>query len=95
VRFGIQMTVELKPGLLDPQGKAVEGAAPSLGWDNVQDVRIGKYITFSIEAPDQEAATNQVEQMAQRFLSNPVIERFTVLDVFSLEVAGLPEGPPR
>jgi phosphoribosylformylglycinamidine synthase subunit PurS len=74
MRFEAQLVVSLKDGLLDPQGKAVEGALPALGWDNVDHVRVGKYIQLVIEASDRDAAEAQVRSMAQRFLSNPVIE---------------------
>jgi phosphoribosylformylglycinamidine synthase len=81
VRFRFEVLVSLKDGLLDPQGKAVQGALPTLGWTNVTDVRVGKHISLSVEAPDEAAATEQVEQMARRFLSNPVIEDFRMLGV--------------
>jgi len=73
--------VRLKEGLLDPQGKAVEAALPSLGWTNVSHVRVGKEIEFDVDAPDEAAARAQVTQMAERFLSNPVIETFEILQV--------------
>jgi phosphoribosylformylglycinamidine synthase len=76
-----EVLVSLKPGLLDPQGKAVEGSLPALGWTNVHDVRVGKHIQLTVEAGDAEAARAQVEQMAARLLSNPVIETFRVLSV--------------
>jgi phosphoribosylformylglycinamidine synthase PurS subunit len=73
--------VSLKAGLLDPQGKAVEDALPTLRWTNVSDVRVGKHVQLTIEAPDEASARAQVEEMAQRLLSNPVIEDFHVLAV--------------
>jgi phosphoribosylformylglycinamidine synthase len=77
----VQLAVRLKEGLLDPQGKAVEGALPSLGWDNVSRVRVGKDIELEIEAADEAAARSQVQEMAVRFLTNPVIEDFSVVEV--------------
>ncbi|MEP7032522.1 MAG: phosphoribosylformylglycinamidine synthase subunit PurS, partial [Actinomycetota bacterium] len=44
MRFRAQVVVSLKDGLLDPQGKAVEGSLPALGWTNVSDVRVGRYV---------------------------------------------------
>jgi phosphoribosylformylglycinamidine synthase PurS subunit len=79
MRFRFEVLVTLKDGLLDPQGKAVEGALPSLGWANVDEVRVGKHIRLTVEAADEQAARAQVEEMAGRFLSNPVIEDFSVL----------------
>ena len=75
------VAVWLKDGLLDPQGKAVEGALPALGWTNVTDVRVGKRISMTVEAPDADAAREQARQMADRFLSNPVIEVSAVEEV--------------
>jgi phosphoribosylformylglycinamidine synthase len=78
-RFTFEVLVRLKPGLLDPQGKAVEGALPALGWTNVSDVRVGKHVELIVEASDEEAARTQVEDLSTRLLSNPVIEEFQIL----------------
>jgi phosphoribosylformylglycinamidine synthase subunit PurS len=79
--FTFEVLVLLKPELLDPQGKAVEGSLPAMGFDNVTGVRMGKHIKLTVEAPDEAAATTQVQDMATRVLSNPVIEEFEVLEV--------------
>jgi phosphoribosylformylglycinamidine synthase subunit PurS len=79
VRFTFEVLVRLKPGLLDPQGKAVEGALPAMGWTNVSEVRVGKHVELVVEAASEDAARAQVEDMAHRLLSNPVIEDTTVL----------------
>jgi phosphoribosylformylglycinamidine synthase PurS subunit len=79
VKYRFEVVVALKAGLLDPQGKAVQNALPALGWSNVSDVRVGKHIELVVEAPDEGAARSQVDEMAQRFLSNPVIEEFRVM----------------
>jgi len=89
VRFRAQVVVSLKEGLLDPQGKAVEGALPALGWGNVAAVRVGKYVELTVDAEDRAAAVHQVEEMCRRFLSNPVIEDFRVVAV---EEAPAPAG---
>ena len=66
-----------KPEILDPQGKAVHGALPRLGFEGVTDVRQGK--RFELEVASVDAATlAEVEQIAGTLLSNPVIEDFTV-----------------
>jgi phosphoribosylformylglycinamidine synthase subunit PurS len=77
--FSFEVLVSLKPGLSDPQGKAVEGALPALGWTNVAHVKVGKHIRLTVDAPDEAAAREQVEEMADRLLSNPVIEDFRVV----------------
>ena len=79
--FTFEILVSLKPGLLDPQGKAVEGSLPAMGFDHVADVRVGKHIRLTVEAPDEAAAETQVREMATRVLSNPVIEDFEISQV--------------
>ena len=74
-----EVLVQLKPGLLDPQGKAVEGSLPAMGWTNVREVRVGRHVELTIEADSEQAAQAQAEEMAQRLLSNPVIEDFQIL----------------
>jgi len=81
MKFAVEVVVSLKEGLLDPQGKAVEGALPSLGWTNVSDVRVGKHIRLTVDAESQDAAVRQVHEMTERFLSNLVIEEFRLIDV--------------
>jgi phosphoribosylformylglycinamidine synthase len=81
VRFSVEVLVTLKPGLADPQGKAVEGALPALGWTNVAGVRVGKHVRLEMESDDETSARAQVEAMAGRLLSNPVIEDSRVLEV--------------
>jgi phosphoribosylformylglycinamidine synthase PurS subunit len=76
--------VSLKEGLLDPQGKAVQDALPTMGWTNVTEVRVGKHVELTVEASNEAAARAQVDDMARRLLSNPVIEDFTVLEMSQL-----------
>jgi phosphoribosylformylglycinamidine synthase PurS subunit len=85
MRFEAEVLVTLKPGLADPQGKAVEGALPALGWTNVSVVRIGKHVRLELEAESHDAARSQVEEMATRLLSNPVIEDATIDGLTALE----------
>jgi phosphoribosylformylglycinamidine synthase PurS subunit len=81
VRFHCSLDVNLKRELLDPQGKAVEASLPAMGWTNVSGVRIGKHIELYLEADSQTEAMAQVQDMADRVLSNPVIEGFVIRDV--------------
>jgi len=80
VTFVFEVLVTLKEGLSDPQGKAVEGALSTLGWTNVRDVHVGKHIRLTLDAADEEAARAQVREMAERLLSNPVIEDYWILE---------------
>jgi phosphoribosylformylglycinamidine synthase subunit PurS len=79
VKFRVEVVVSLKEGLLDPQGKTIQDALPTLGWRNVSEVRVGKHIELVVESDDEAAAREQVAEMARRFLSNPVIEDFRIL----------------
>ena len=72
------VTVMLKPGVLDPQGKAIGHALNTLGFDNVGEVRAGKVIELELTEADPERARAAAEQMAVRLLANPVIESFRV-----------------
>ncbi len=80
MRYTFEVLVSLKPGLADPQGKAVESSLPALGWTNVSDVRVGKHIDLAIEAANGDEARAQVDDMARQLLSNPVIEEFRILE---------------
>jgi phosphoribosylformylglycinamidine synthase subunit PurS len=81
VKRQFQVTVFLKEGLADPQGKAIEEAAPTMGWRGVSNVRVGKTITFTVEAETAEAARTIAGEMAERLLSNPVIEESWLTDL--------------
>ena len=74
----VVVDVMLKPEILDPQGKAVLGALPRLGFDGVTDVRQGKRFELEIEGELTEARRAEVEKMAETLLSNPVIEDYAV-----------------
>ena len=71
----VKVYVTLKPTLLDSQGRVVQNALASLGYDKVQQVRMGKYIEMEVngEGPEIE---RQVKEMCDRLLANPVIENY-------------------
>jgi phosphoribosylformylglycinamidine synthase len=70
--------VTLKSGVLDPQGKAVEGALRRLGFKGVAGVRQGKYIELELAEKNAKKAKRQVEEMCRKLLANTVIEDFRV-----------------
>jgi phosphoribosylformylglycinamidine synthase, purS protein len=70
-----RVTVSRKPGVLDPEGRAIARALAGLGFSSVRDVRVGKVIELEL-APG--TARAEVEEMARRLLANPVIESFRV-----------------
>jgi phosphoribosylformylglycinamidine synthase len=67
-----------KPEILDPQGKAVLGALPRLGFSGVTDVRQGKRFELEFDGEVTDAVLAEVDKMAETLLSNPVIENYTV-----------------
>jgi phosphoribosylformylglycinamidine synthase len=74
----MRVIVGLKPGVLDPQGKAIEGALGSLGFEGVRGVRQGKVIELDLDASDEAAARAEAERMAERLLANPVMETYRI-----------------
>lgn len=71
--YRAEIKVMLKPSILDPQGRAVEGALHRLGTTNVTDVRIGKHLTLTLSGERAEVKV-QLEQLIEEVLSNPVME---------------------
>jgi phosphoribosylformylglycinamidine synthase len=74
----VVVDVMLKPEILDPQGKAVRGALPRLGFEGITDVRQGKRFELEIEGELTDARLAEVHDIAEKLLSNPVIEDFEV-----------------
>ncbi|UCC60290.1 MAG: phosphoribosylformylglycinamidine synthase subunit PurS [Dehalococcoidia bacterium] len=68
--------VTLKPTVNDPQGLTIKGGLHTLGFDSVQSVRSGKYIEVRVDISDRAKAEEQVNEMCDRLLANPVIEDF-------------------
>jgi phosphoribosylformylglycinamidine synthase len=74
-----RVTVTLKTGVLDPQGKAIEGALRSLGIEGVASVRQGKVFDIEVDGvTDREKATELLKQAADKLLANTVIENYRV-----------------
>ena len=72
-----RIRITLKNGVLDPQGKAIQGALASLGFHGVNDVRQGKYIEVDLTSTDKTAAEAEVERMCKDLLANTVIENYS------------------
>lgn len=70
--------ISLKPGVLDPQGKAIGNALASLGFSGVGEVRQGKLIQLELSETDPQRARATVEAMCRQLLANPVIEDWTI-----------------
>ncbi len=72
----VKVFVTPRQGILDPQGRAAEGALKSLGFTNVDSVRVGRYIVLDIAAPSAGAAADEAKKMCEQLLVNPLIEDF-------------------
>ena len=76
--YRVSVHITPRKGLLDPQGKAVEGALHSLGFGTVREVHVGRHIVIENEAADADEAKDAVRAMCERLLANPVTEDFEI-----------------
>ena len=76
--FRFAVAVMPKDGILDPQGRAVEQSLTHLQVDNVGDVRVGRRVELTVEAPDATTAIATAERLAEELFANPLIERWSV-----------------
>ncbi|HEY9672980.1 MAG TPA: phosphoribosylformylglycinamidine synthase subunit PurS [Waterburya sp.] len=85
-KYQARIYVTLRPSVLDPAGVAVESGLKQLGYDNVEQVRIGKYVELMISAAHEETAREQLDRICDQLLANPVIEnyRFELVEVAAL-----------
>ena len=86
----VVVSVMPKPEILDPQGKAVHGALARLGFGGISDVRQGKRFELQVEGELTEERLTEIHDLAERLLSNPVIEDFTVAVVEAVETREVP-----
>lgn len=75
-RFAVNVTP--KPGILDPQGRAVEGSLGHLGIEGVSDVRVGRRVELTVRAPTEREARATADRLAAELLSNPLIEAYSL-----------------
>ena len=76
--FKAKITVRMKKGLLDPQGTAIGGALKSLGYSQVKEVRVGKFIEVALNAKNKAEAGKKVEEMCKKLLANPTKDDYTI-----------------
>ena len=76
--YRFSVSVMPKPGILDPQGRAVEASLPHLGVESVSDVRVGRRVELAVEAVSEAEARAVVERLASELFSNPLIEASSV-----------------
>ncbi|MFO8236362.1 MAG: phosphoribosylformylglycinamidine synthase subunit PurS [Bacteroidales bacterium] len=79
MKFTAEINVMPLKNLLDPQGKAVKSSMKKIGFNNVDDVRIGKHITLELEAENKEKAMEQVNEACNKLLANPVMEGYSYI----------------
>ena len=70
--------ITLKKDVLDPQGSVIANSLGSLGFNNIEDVRQGKYIEIKLDSENEESANKQVNEMCEKLLANLVIEDYKV-----------------
>ncbi len=76
--FRVPVQIVPRQGLLDPQGSAVASALKTVGFPEVQDVHVGRFVIVHTEANDATAATAAVKRMCEKLLANPVTEDFVI-----------------
>ncbi|MCT7948883.1 phosphoribosylformylglycinamidine synthase subunit PurS [Ancylothrix sp. C2] len=75
-KYHAQIYVTLRPSVLDPAGVAVQSGLSHLGYDNVEQVRIGKYVELTITAANEDEAKASLDRICDQLLANPVIENY-------------------
>jgi len=75
--FHSKVVVTLRKSILDPQGKAVEQGLHSMGYQSVENIRMGKHVEFDVDVATQSEAEQVVKEISTKLLSNPVMEDFT------------------
>ncbi|MFP4663376.1 MAG: phosphoribosylformylglycinamidine synthase subunit PurS [Bacteroidales bacterium] len=76
MKFIAEINVMPQKALLDPQGKAVNNLMHNMGFKSVENLRIGKHISFEIEAKSEEEASAKVDETCKKVLTNPVMEEY-------------------
>jgi phosphoribosylformylglycinamidine synthase PurS subunit len=76
--YRFSVSIMPRDGILDPQGRAVEAALPQLGAASASQVRVGRRVELSVDAPDEGQARSVVERLASEFLANPLVERWAI-----------------
>ena len=85
--FRVEIRVVPRRGILDPQGKAVADALHTLGFADVEDVRVGRHVVVHTRAASADAAREAARAMCERLLANPVTEDFEIEQVVARDAA--------
>jgi phosphoribosylformylglycinamidine synthase PurS subunit len=78
MKFSVEIEVMPRKELLDPQGKAVTNGLHNIGFNNIDNVRVGKYITYETNADSEQQAMQQAEEASKKLLANLVMESYSV-----------------
>ena len=79
--YKVSVKVTLRQSILDPQGNATQHALTTLGFDDVDHVRIGKYVELDIDAADEDAARRRANEACEKLLANPVMDDYAIISV--------------
>lgn len=74
--YSAKIRITLRKSILDPQGKAVEHSIQSLGYKNIKDTRVGKFVELKIDASSENEAKNVTDEICSKLLANPVMEDY-------------------
>ena len=87
-KYKAQIYVTLRPSVLDPAGTAVQSGLEHMGYDNVERIRIGKYVELTLTAKDEAEANQQLDRICDQLFANPVIEnyRFDIEELSAVSV---------
>lgn len=77
-RYRLEIRVTPRPGILDPQGKAIEHALQVLGWPTIEGARVGKLIELEVDAAGPDEARAEADAMCRKLLANPVVEDYAI-----------------
>lgn len=78
MEYSAKIIIGLRPSVLDPAGTAVESSLHQLGYEDVQQVRIGKHVTLTLQADSEAEAEQKVQRMCEQLLANPTIETYNI-----------------
>jgi phosphoribosylformylglycinamidine synthase PurS subunit len=81
MKYFVYIAIERKEAILDPQGKAIEHALESLGFNQIENTRVGKLIRLTVDAASPEGARTVAEQASEKLLANPIMETYSVIEV--------------
>jgi phosphoribosylformylglycinamidine synthase PurS subunit len=76
----VQVVITLKKDVLDPQGKVIQQTLDGIGFDNINEVRQGKYFEIDVREADKKKAEEKVNEMCKRLLANLVIEDYKIIE---------------